>query len=155
MRRALLAASLLVAAIGCTTPQYECGHWVACARGSVQSCTRTDHTRCHYLLSDGTIVECASCDDCSAAEESVIAWCAAQPIATPPDLAAQPPRDMSIGADLAHAPSDLAHAPLDLWAPPGSDLACYPWGYVCNGDPWCCPKCCAGHCDGNGGCAEQ
>jgi hypothetical protein len=136
VRCALFTALLLLAA-GCTLPQYECGHWVPCARGSVQSCTRTDHSRCHYLLSDGTLVQCASCDDCSAAEVNVISWCAAEPIS------------------ISTGDSDLAHAPTDLAAPPGSDLACYPAGFVCNGDPWCCPKCCAGHCDGNGGCPWQ
>jgi len=152
---------LLALAAGCTVPQYQCGQWVPCARGSVQSCVRTDGARCHYLFSDGTLAECASCDDCSGAEHEVISWCSGDPIATggnsaPPDLAAHAPGDMSIAADLAHAPLDLTHAPVDFsGAPPGSDLDCYPFGTLCNSDPWCCPLCCAGHCNGSGSCAEQ
>ena len=61
---------------GCTVPAYTCGHPVPCARGSVQSCTSRDGARCRYLLSDGTPVECASCDDCFAAEREIAAWCA-------------------------------------------------------------------------------
>src|SRR5512135_2820328 len=61
---------------GCTVPAYTCGHPVPCARGSVQSCTSRDGARCRYLLSDGTAVECASCDDCFAAEREIAAWCA-------------------------------------------------------------------------------
>ncbi|HEX6836253.1 MAG TPA: hypothetical protein VF334_06745, partial [Polyangia bacterium] len=63
-RPAALVVAVAVAVASCTAPAYTCGHAVPCARGGVQSCTSRDGARCRYLLSDGTHVECASCDDC-------------------------------------------------------------------------------------------
>src|SRR5512135_1941267 len=114
---------------GCTVPAYTCGHPVPCARGSVQSCTSRDGARCRYLLSDGTAVECASCDDCFAAEREITAWCAPSAVggggggspppdlsspdlpSPPPDLSWAPPPDMARTVDLAEPDRDLSTLP--------------------------------------------
>ena len=158
---------LVAAAVaGCTAPAYSCGHPVPCARGSVQSCTSRDGQRCRYLLSDGTTVECASCDDCFAAEREITDWCAPSAVggrgggaggggAAPPDLSS--PDGPSTPPDLSWTPPDD-----DLGEPPAddmgssmidTDLGCYAFGYACNGDPGCCSHCCAGGCATVGICA--
>jgi len=166
-------------AAGCTVPQFDCGHPVPCARGSVQSCISHDRARCRYLFSDGTTAECSSCDDCFAAEREIIAWCGSDdPIgitgggggngggASSSDLARpDEPRDMSVANDLATPvddPLDLALPSRDLARPPvddmtssTTDLACLVFGYACNGDPTCCAQCCAGGCTQFGYCALQ
>jgi len=169
--------ALVAAAVaGCTVPAYTCGHPVPCARGSVQSCTSRDGARCRYLVSDGTPVECASCDDCFAAEREIAAWCAGDtagvgggdsappdlsspdlPSTPPPDLSSTPPADMARTVDLAEPPRDLSELPPDDMASSmiDTDLGCYTFGYSCNGDPSCCAHCCAGGCTQFGFCALQ
>jgi hypothetical protein len=168
--------ALLVALVaGCTVPQFDCGAAVPCARGSVQSCISHDRARCRYLFSDGTTAECASCDDCSAAEREIIAWCdnddplgsgsggsggsgggggasgpASTDLAGPDEL-----RDMSVAPrDLATPAGDLALPALDFSTESG-DLGCYPFGHTCGGDPNCCAQCCVGGCTIFGDCALQ
>jgi len=159
---------LLVAAAlaGCTVPAYQCGHAVPCARGSVQSCTSRDGARCRYLLSDGTLAECASCDDCFAAERAIEAWCAGDDnvpgLENPPSpshddlgVAHEPPRDLAAAPDLA-APRDLAAPVGDMsLGPVDTDLGCLGFGFRCDleGDPNCCNGCCAGGCTIYGYCA--
>ena len=153
---------LVAAAVaGCTAPAYTCGHPVPCARGSVQSCTSRDGQRCRYLLSDGTTVECASCDDCFAAERDINAWCAPSMSgsggggATAPDLSSTSADDMARPTDFAAHPTDLAaRAPDDLSSGPvDTDLGCFGFNYQCNADPTCCSHCCAGGCTTFGYCA--
>jgi len=178
----MLAFSIALAA-GCTVPQFDCGRPVPCARGSVQSCISHDHSRCHYLFDDGTVAECASCDDCFGAEREIIAWCGGDdPLAvgssggsgngsggdgtsaSPGDLATAAPPDMSIAAppdlsnvpDLARNPRDLSTLPADDLSPGpiDTDLGCYGFGYSCGGDPTCCAHCCVGGCTIFGFCAQ-
>lgn len=157
---------LLVAAAvaGCTAPAYSCGHPVPCARGSVQSCTSRDGQRCRYLLSDGTTIECASCDDCFAAEREITDWCANDVAVggggggASPDLSTVgvAPDDMaaSTSTDLAGRPPDLSWTPpADQSGPVDTDLGCYAFPYDCQGDPACCSHCCAGGCAVSGNCA--
>ena len=173
VRPLLFVVAALLA--GCTAPAYTCGHPVPCARGSVQSCTSRDGARCRYLLSDDTVVECASCDDCFAAERGIAAWCAGgDAIGTggdgdsgdggSADLASDEPRDMSVGGVIDEPPPDLAAPRRDLAMTPESDLSlgpidsdlgCFGFGYRCDltSDPNCCSLCCAGGCNQLGFCA--
>jgi hypothetical protein len=173
VRPVLVLVAVIVA--GCTAPAYTCGHPVPCARGSVQSCTSRDGKSCRYLLSDGTPIECAACDDCFAAEREIAAWC--DPGSTvnsggggagsgggggsgsggngssPGDLATAEPRDMSYEPppDLSRI-NDLARDPRDFSTLPPDDMAGYfDTDLGCYAFGYACnndPACCATCCAG-------
>src|SRR5262245_60068394 len=71
MRSLVVAVAALAAA--CASPNETCPVLTPVPSGGYQFCK--SGPSCVYHLTDGSVLACASCGDCVAAVDRVVAWC--------------------------------------------------------------------------------